>query len=118
MNRVHSSALCAALALLPSIAVAQASPGKDSTYLIRGGTVVTGTCERLANTSILIRAGRISQIGTNVQAPPGTKVIDAAGKFVYPGMIDSYTGIGLQEIGGVTTMTMRTEKGLFNPQIQ
>ena len=42
---------------------AQASPGKDGTYLIRGGTVVTGTGEKLANTNILIRNGRIAQIG-------------------------------------------------------
>lgn len=117
MNRARFAATSAALALLPTLASAQASPGRDSTYLIRGGTVVTGTGEKLANTSILVRAGRIAQVGGNIQPTAATKVIDATGKFVYPGMIDSYTGIGLQEIGGVQTMTMRSEKGQFNPQI-
>src|SRR4051812_31658310 len=117
MNRTRLAAISAALALVPMIAPAQASPGADGVYLIRGGTVVTGTGEKLANTSILIRGGRIAQVGANIMPPAGTKVVDAAGKFVYPGMIDSYTGIGLQEIGGVQTMTMRSEKGQFNPQI-
>src|SRR3982751_322438 len=106
-----------AAVILPSVAMAQASPGENGTYLIRGGTVVTGTGEKLANTSILVRNGRIAQMGTNVTANDA-KVIDAAGKFVYPGMIDANTGIGLQEIGGVQTMSMRSEMGQFNPHIR
>ena len=116
-GRSSAANVAIALSLLPMVAAAQASPGKDSTYLIRGATVVTGTGEKLANTSILIRGGRIAQVGGNIAPSAAMKVIDAAGKFVYPGMIDSYTGIGLQEIGGVQTMTMRSEKGQFNPQI-
>jgi hypothetical protein len=96
--------------VLPSIVMAQASPGENGTYLIRGGTVVTGTGEKLANTNILVRNGRIAQMGTNVTANDA-KVIDAAGKFVYPGMIDANTGIGLQEIGGVQTMTCAARWG-------
>src|SRR6478736_12860 len=103
--------------LVPVITSAQASPGKDGTFLIRGGTVVTGTGERLSNTSILIRNGRIAQLGQNINAG-NAQVIDATGKFVYPGMIDANTGIGLQEIGGVQTMTMRSEMGQFNPHIR
>jgi imidazolonepropionase-like amidohydrolase len=103
--------------LIPAIAGAQASPGKDGTFLIRGATVVTGTGERLANTSILIRNGRIAQLGPNLTAA-NAQIIDATGKFVYPGMIDANTGIGLQEIGGVQTMTMRSEMGQFNPHIR
>jgi hypothetical protein len=79
--------------------------------------VVTGTGERLANTSILIRNGRIAQLGPNLTAA-NAQIIDATGKFVYPGMIDANTGIGLQEIGGVQTMTMRSEMGQFNPHIR
>ena len=108
--------LSAAL-LVPAALAAQASPGKDTTYLIRGGTVVTGTGERLPNTDILVRAGRIAQVGPNISAPQA-RVIDAKGKFVYPGMIDANTGIGLQEIGGVQTMSLRSEVGQFNPHIR
>jgi imidazolonepropionase-like amidohydrolase len=58
-----------------------------------------------------------SQVGQNINAA-NAQIIDAAGKFVYPGMIDANTGIGLQEIGGVQTMTMRSEMGQFNPHIR
>lgn len=115
--KLMSIGLTTAFMLAPMVAGAQASPGKDGTFLIRGGTVVTGTGERLANTSILIRNGRIAQVGQNINAP-NAQIIDAAGKFVYPGMIDANTGIGLQEIGGVQTMTMRSEMGQFNPHIR
>ena len=113
---MQRSAALAAI-VLPSIAMAQASPGESTNYLIRGGTVITGTGEKLANTNILVRNGRIAQMGTNVTANDA-KVIDASGKFVYPGMIDANTGIGLQEIGGVQTMSMRSEMGQFNPHIR
>jgi imidazolonepropionase-like amidohydrolase len=96
---------------------AQAAPGEEGPWLIRGATVVTGTGERLANTNVVIRNGRIEAMGPNA-ALAGAKVIEAAGKFVYPGMIDTYTPIGLVEIGGVTTMTMRSEMGEFNPHMR
>ncbi len=102
--------------LAPAVLGAQAAPGDDGPYLIKGGTIVNAD-QRMANTDILVRAGRITQIGPNLPAA-NAKVIDATGKFIYPGMIDANTGIGLQEIGGVQTMTMRSELGQFNPHIR
>jgi hypothetical protein len=98
--------------------LAQASPGESVDYLIRGGTIVNATGERMPNTNILVRNGRISQMGPNVTGTATAKVIDAAGKFVYPGMIDANTGIGLQEIGGIQTMGLRSEVGQFNPHMR
>lgn len=115
MRRIATT--LAAVVFLPAITMAQASPGDGGDWIIRGATVVTGTGERLANTSILIRNGRIAQMGTNISAG-NAKIFDATGKFVYPGMIDANTGIGLQEIGGVQTMSMRSEMGQFNPHIR
>lgn len=105
------------LVFVPAATMAQASPGDGGDWIVRGATVVTGTGERLANTSILIHNGRIAQMGTNIPAG-NAKIFDATGKFVYPGMIDANTGIGLQEIGGVQTMSMRSEMGQFNPHIR
>ena len=114
MIRLH---VIATALLAPALAFAQASPGTDGTFLIKNATVVTGTGQRLPNTNILIQKGRVAQMGPTVAAA-GAQVIDATGKFVYPGMIDANTGIGLQEIGGVQTMSMRTEMGVFNPHIR
>lgn len=111
-----SRSLIVAAVFAPAVLAAQAAPGDEGPYLIKGGTIVNAD-QRMANTDILVRAGRITQVGPNLPAT-GAKVIDATGKFVYPGMIDANTGIGLQEIGGVQTMTMRTELGQFNPHIR
>jgi len=96
---------------------AQAAPGEDGTYLIKGGTVVNPGGQPLANTDILIRNNRIVAVGAGATAT-NAKVIDAAGKFIYPGMIDANTGIGLQEIGGFQTMNLRSEMGQFNPHMK
>jgi imidazolonepropionase-like amidohydrolase len=96
---------------------AQAGVGDDGPYLIRGATVVTGTGERLENTNIIVRNGRIERIGAGITTP-NAKVVEAAGKFVYPGMVDANTPIGLVEISGVQTMTLRSEIGQFNPHLK
>ena len=105
------------LAATASIAEAQAAPGKDTTYLIKGGTVVNPGAAPMPNTDILIRNNRIVAVGAGASAA-NAKVIDASGKFIYPGMIDANTGIGLQEIGGISTMNLRSEMGQFNPHMK
>src|SRR5204863_1746037 len=63
--------------------------------------------------------GKIAAIGASVAIPAGAKQIDATGLSVYPGMIDSYTQIGLQEIGsGANSTVDTTELGDFNPNMK
>ena len=106
------------LGVFPGALHAQATMGQPGTYVIRGGTVVPRAGERLENASVLIRDGRIAAVGANVQAPAGAIEIDARGKFVYPGMIDSHTTLGLTEIGSVAGTEDRTELGDFNPHVR
>ncbi len=96
---------------------AQAAPGEDGPYLIKGGTIVNPGAAKQPNTNILIKNNRIVAIGPTANDPKA-KVIDATGKLVYPGMIDANTGIGLTEIGGVQTMNLRSEMGEFNPHMK
>lgn len=98
------------------MAGAQASPGKDGTYLIKGGSVVSPDGQKTV-ANILVRNNRIAQVGPNVTANDAT-VIDATGKLIYPGMVDANTGIGLSEIGSVQTTNFRSEMGQFNPQLK
>jgi imidazolonepropionase-like amidohydrolase len=51
-----------------------------------------------------------------VASPQGATIIDATGLYVYPGMIDSGTQLGLTEIGSVPGSTDTREIGDFNPQ--
>jgi imidazolonepropionase-like amidohydrolase len=117
MNTRSLLAAVTALLLATSSLGAQASVGRPGTYLIRGGTVVTGTGQRLANTDVLIRDGRIAQVGGAVNAS-GATVIDAAGKFVYAGMIDSNTDLGLSEIGSVVATQDLNELGDYKPHMR
>ena len=78
MIRFMQRGTALAAIVLPSIALAQASPGESTTYLIRGGTVITETGAKLPNTNILVRNGRITQMGANVTANDA-KVVDATG---------------------------------------
>jgi imidazolonepropionase-like amidohydrolase len=48
--------------------------------------------------TVLIRAGKIAAVGGSVAVPAGARVIDAAGKIVTPGWIESATQIGIVEI--------------------
>jgi imidazolonepropionase-like amidohydrolase len=96
---------------------AQAGVGDDGPYLIRGATVVTGTGQTLPNTNIIVRGGRIERMGQGITTP-NAKVVEATGKYIYPGMVDANTPIGLVEISGVQTMTMRSEIGQFNPHLR
>ncbi len=63
--------------------------------LVRGATILTlakaGTIE---NGSILIRDGKIAEVGRDLRAPEGFAVIDATGLFVMPGIIDCHSHIG------------------------
>src|SRR6478752_2464172 len=92
-------ALAALLALVTvSSALAQPPlkpyqlPGGDpypSTYhavpsapvIIRGATVLTGTGERLEDTDVLLRNGRIAAIGHDLDAPPESTVVDGHGRW-------------------------------------
>jgi dihydropyrimidinase len=65
--------------------------------LIKGGEIVTA--ETRLRGDIFIEDETISAIGPGLSVPPGTEVIDAAGKLVFPGFIDSHVHIHLPFMG-------------------
>src|SRR5690242_4496484 len=54
---------------------------------IRGGALLTVTQGVIKNGDILIRDGKIVDIGANLTPPSGVTVIDATGKIITPGLI-------------------------------
>jgi imidazolonepropionase-like amidohydrolase len=71
------------------------------TIAITGGTVYPVSGPKIDNATVLIRDGRIAAVGTNVAVPAGATRIDATGKWVTPGLIESGGNLGLTEIGRV-----------------
>jgi imidazolonepropionase-like amidohydrolase len=58
--------------------------------LLKGATVVTVVNGTKPNTDVLVKNGKIAEIGPNLKAPEGTTILDAAGMFVMPGIIDTH----------------------------
>jgi imidazolonepropionase-like amidohydrolase len=67
--------------------------------LIQNATILTVSHGTMENGSILIRDGKIAEVGRSIKAPAGARVIDAAGQFVMPGIIDCHSHIAIE--GGV-----------------
>ena len=70
-------------------------PFDSGTTLLTGATVFDGIGGQLENTDILIEDGRIAQIGQGLTAPDGAHVIDAAGRFITPGVVDIHSYLGV-----------------------
>lgn len=70
----------------------------QQTMLIKNATVWTNEKEgKLENTDILLKNGKIAQVGKNL-SDPSAKVIDASGKNVTPGIIDEHSHIAAASI--------------------
>ncbi len=65
---------------------------------IKNGTINTIT-NGIIQDDILVENGKIIEIGKNIVAPLDAEIIDAQGKFVFPGFIDAHTHLGLWEDG-------------------
>ena len=74
--------------------------------LIRNGTIVTADSRYTAD--IFCEGETITRIDRNLPAPAGATVIDAAGKFVFPGFIDPHVHIYLPFMGTVSKDTYET----------
>jgi imidazolonepropionase-like amidohydrolase len=83
------SALCA---IAPSARSAAAQGRAWALTNARLETVTRGTIER---GTLVIRDGLIEAVGPNVTAPADARVLDLAGRTVYPGFIDLTSSIGL-----------------------
>src|SRR5262245_32128315 len=69
------------------------------TIAITGGRVFTVSGSPIDNGTVVIRGGRIVQVGQNVAIPSDATRIDATGKWVTPGLINSSTQLGVVEVG-------------------
>src|SRR6267143_1649519 len=75
-------------------------PDAPSVILIQNATVLTVSHGTIEHGSILIKDGKIVEVGQSIKAPKDAQIIDAAGQFVMPGIIDCHSHIAVD--GGVT----------------
>lgn len=104
-------------ALLAAAAIALllvASPSTAQTIAITGGRVFTMTGPPIENATVLMRNGVIVSVGAGVTIPANAQRIDATGKWVTPGLINSATQLGVVEIGQVSDTRDMQARGKDN----
>ncbi|MFT4565588.1 MAG: imidazolonepropionase-like amidohydrolase [Saprospiraceae bacterium] len=98
MIKIQNILLSFSLLLLSQII---ASGQEVGDLLIKNATVITITDGVKEETDVLVRNGKISQIGKNLTAS-GVEVIDASGQYVMPGIIDAHSHIGIDVVNEAT----------------
>jgi imidazolonepropionase-like amidohydrolase len=84
-----------------AVVFATASPAAAQTIAITGGKVYPVSGPPIEGGTVLIVNGKIAAVGTNVAIPAGAQRIDATGKTVTPGFVNSATQLGVQEVSQV-----------------
>jgi len=80
------------------LCTAAASTLDAQTVAIIGGRVFTVSGAPVENGTVLVRDGKIVQVGASVSIPADARRIDASGKWVTPGFINSDTQLGVVEV--------------------
>lgn len=97
---------------------AEPGPAGASVVVIKDATILTVSRGTVARGSILIRDGKISEVGQVVDVPDGAQVIDAAAQFVMPGIIDPHSHLaqngGVNE-GSLAVTSMTSVEDFIDP---
>lgn len=84
------------------------------TIAITGGTVYPVSGPKIENGTVIIRDGRIAQVGAGLAVPAGAQRIDASGKWVTPGLFHGGTSLGLVEVGSIGETRETSAAGEIN----
>jgi imidazolonepropionase-like amidohydrolase len=90
--------------LVPNPYQSTYKPFPSRTTLIRNATILTAAGPAIERGSILLLDGRIAAVGQSVSAPPGALVIDASGKWITPGVIDTHSHLGVYAAPGIESL--------------
>ncbi|MEP7066176.1 MAG: amidohydrolase family protein [Gemmatimonadota bacterium] len=93
MKRTSSRAL--ALAALCGVSGALGA----QTVAITGGEVYPVSGPPIEGGTVLMRDGKIVAVGKDITIPSGAQRVDATGKWVTPGLVNSNTSLGFGDVG-------------------
>src|ERR1044071_1285262 len=96
-----------------------AAPLCAQTYVIQNATIMTVSKTGTIKGSVVVKDGKIAEIGEKVMVPQGAKIIDASGQYVIPGIIECHSHIagdgGINE-GSVSVSSMVDIRDVLNPE--
>jgi len=118
--KIGKIVMCAAPVLFlvaPRNPAAGNPPEAPAVILIQNATILTVSHGAIEHGSILIKDGKIAEVGQSIKAPKDAQVIDAAGQFVMPGIIDCHSHIAAESIneGSVSVSSMVNMAEILNP---
>lgn len=102
------------LAIAVALTATLATPAAAQTIAITGGKVYPVSGPPIENGTVIITNGRITAVGANVAIPAGAQRIDATGKIVTPGFVNSSTQLGVQEVSAVNDTRDMSARGKDN----
>jgi dihydroorotase len=91
LRSVSIAALVAAV-LLP-VAPLSAQPARPYTILIKGGHVIDPKNGRDGLMDVAIADGKIAEVAASIDAGKASRIVDAAGLYVVPGLIDLHAHV-------------------------
>jgi imidazolonepropionase-like amidohydrolase len=98
--------------------LAALAPLCAETFVIQNATIMTVTHGTVKG-SVVVRDGKIAEVGEKVLVPTGATVIDASGQYVIPGIIDCHSHIAgdgdINEMS-VSVSSMVDIKDIINPE--
>ncbi len=93
--------------------------GEPNMLAIKNGFVITVTQGVIENGTVLVDGDKIVAIGKDIEIPADAQVIDATGKIVTPGLIDSHSHIALFGDPSIWATADGNEKtGPVQPQLR
>lgn len=121
MKKIYNLALLLT-ALMLSVSVEAQFDGefikpRNGRFLLQNATIVTVTNGTIINGSVLIENGKITAVGTNVPAGDA-EIIDCSGQYIYPGMFDGGSRLGLVEVNSLPETQDFAEIGQVTPNMQ
>lgn len=115
MKNIYIIALI--IAVGQSMSAQMVQKATSGTFLLKNATLHTVTNGTFKG-DILIKDGKIAEVGDITQAEAGSTTIELTDMHIYPGMIDGGTNLGLSEVGSISLTQDYRELGDFTPHMQ
>jgi imidazolonepropionase-like amidohydrolase len=84
-------------------------PGSRPTAIVNA-SILTGTGAQIQRGTVVMESGKIVAVGADVTPPAGAVVIDGAGKWVTPGIIDAHSHLGVFPSPGLESLADGNER--------
>jgi imidazolonepropionase-like amidohydrolase len=91
--------------LVPNAYASTYEPFPSQPTVIRNATILTAAGPVIQGGTLVLQDGKVAAVGTKVAVPPGAIEVDAQGKWVTPGIIDTHSHLGVYPMPGIQAVS-------------